>query len=65
MCTALHVFQSVPSAGKPQDVNLGLDDTEDTTPSACQTNSGSAGGRLRQRDGWLMLAAALPILLAN
>ena len=46
----------MPSAGKPQDVNLGLDDTEDTTPSACRENSGSAGGRLPQGDGWLRLS---------
>ena len=76
MCTSRHVFQcviatkisrkpqSVPSAGKPQDVNLGLDDTEDTTPSACRENSGSAGGRLPQGDRWLRLEAALSLLLS-
>ena len=53
--------QSVPSAGNPQDVNLGLDDTEDTTPSACQKNGGSAGGRRPQGDRCEVAEACSPV----
>ena len=74
MCTSRHVFQcviatkisrkpqSVPSAGKPQDVNLGLDDTEDTTPSACQKKGGSAGGRRPQGDRCEVAEACSPVV---
>ena len=53
--------QSEPSAGNPQDVNLGLDDTEDTTPSACQKKGGSAGGRRPQGDRCEVAEACSPV----